>query len=197
MSKKLLTDDLILSKMTEDHRCLPSEDVDFEQKLQAIKDYYDFSISENWGNPDFMFYSETTADGYEIWTVLESGEEININDNVFYYEDGAVERVQELLIKEENITIRFWDDSVFDNIDFEEVEEELTDEVYEYSDVDELSDQWEELCLPNVKEEFESDGEIDVTARRESWNNFLDGLFQEGKISESLNEEGLPDEFEE
>ncbi len=139
----------------------------------------------------------TTADGYEIWTVLENGEEININDNVFYYEDGAVERVQELLIKEENITIRFWDNSVYEQIDFDEVEEELTDEIWEYSDVDELSEQWEDLCLPNVKEEFESDGLIDITARRENWNNFLDGLWQEGKISDSLNEEGLPDEYEE
>lgn len=146
---------------------------------------------------DWDVESMTTSDGYEIWTVLESGEEININDNVFYYEEGAVERVQELLIKEENITIRFWDNSVFDNIDFEEVEEELTDEIWEYSDVDEVAEQWVDLCLPNVKEQYESDGEIDVTARRESWNDFLDGLCQEGKISESLNEEGLPDEYEE
>ena len=37
MSKKLLTDDLILSKMAEDYGCLAPEDVDFDYKLQEIK----------------------------------------------------------------------------------------------------------------------------------------------------------------
>jgi len=174
------------------------EKMEFLEKLKE-KRGIEFILSDGDSNKfaDWEVESMTTSDGYEIWTVLESGEEININDNVFYYDDGAVERVQELLIKYENITIKFWDNSIFEQIDFEEVEEELTDEIYDYSDVDELSEQWEEYCLPSVKKEYESDGEIDVTARRESWNDFLDSLCQEGKISESLNQEGLPDEYEE
>ena len=56
---------------------------------------------------------------------------------------------------------------------------------------------WEDIHLDNVKELYEKDGEIDITARRESWNNYLDLLVSDGTISEELGDEGLPDDFEE
>jgi len=171
--------------------------MEFLEKLKekrGVEFITDMSSNRNY---DYDVENMSTSDGYEVWVVKERYENIDINENVFYYEDGAREKVQDLIKEEENITIKFWDSEIYDNIDWEDIEEELTDEMYDYSDVDELSEQWEDLCLPNVKEEFESDGEIDVTARRESWNNFLDSLCIEGKISESLNEEGLPDEYEE
>lgn len=170
--------------------------MEFLEKLKEKRGVEILDSSNNQLNYDWQVESRTTCDGYEIWTVLEDGEQINIDDNVFYYEEGAIDRVEELLIEEENITIKFWEESILENLDFERIEEELNDELWDYTDVDDISEQWEDLCLPNIKEKYEENGEIDVTARRESWNNFLDGLCQEGKISDSLNEEGLPNKYE-
>ena len=72
MSKKLLTDDLILSKMAEDYGAIPPEDIDTEDKYRKIQEHYDFSIDTEWkGSYDMQFYTETTADGYEVWVATE------------------------------------------------------------------------------------------------------------------------------
>ena len=124
MSKKLLTDDLILSKMTEDHRCLPPEDVEFEEKLEAIKDHYDFSISEDWGNPDFMFYTETTADGYEIWIATEDDRSPSINGDIYYYDSDWLEKMPNCMYDGCNI---YYQDLNSEDYGFQDV----VDEVYE------------------------------------------------------------------
>ena len=38
--------------------------------------------------------------------------------------------------------------------------------------------------LPMIQEQFEQDGIPDMPARREAWNNWVDGLSQDGQISE-------------
>ena len=147
MSKKILTDDLILSKMAEDHRCLPSEDVDFDAKLQAIKDYYEFSISEDWGNPDFMFYTETTADGYEIWIATDDDRHPSVNEDIYYYDSDWLEKMPNCMY--DGCSIYYQDlnsdDYAFQDVVDEvyeeywgeikqEVENELIEEGYEYEE---------------------------------------------------------------
>ena len=147
MSKKLLTDDLILSKMVEDHRCLPSEDVDFDQKLQAIKDYYEFSISEDWSNPNFMFYTETTADGYEMWIATDNDRSPSVNEDIYYYDSDWLEKMPQAMYDGCNIYYQdlnsedynFQDvvDEVYEEYWGEikkEVEDELIEEGYEYEE---------------------------------------------------------------
>jgi len=38
--------------------------------------------------------------------------------------------------------------------------------------------------LPMIQEQFEQDGIPDIPARSEAWSNFVDGLSQDGQISE-------------
>jgi hypothetical protein len=42
---------------------------------------------------------------------------------------------------------------------------------------------YEERWLPSIKKVFEQDGVVDVSARREDWNNFTDWLREEGEIT--------------
>ena len=43
---------------------------------------------------------------------------------------------------------------------------------------------FKESWLPNITRKHEQNGEIDVPARREGWNNFIDSLAKEGLISQ-------------
>ncbi len=43
---------------------------------------------------------------------------------------------------------------------------------------------WKELHLPWIKETYEQDGVPDRPARRESWNNMIDGLIRDGDVPE-------------
>ena len=124
MSKKLLTDDLILSKMAEDYGCLAPEDVDFDYKLQEIKGHYEFSISSDWGNPDFMFYTETTADGYEIWIATEDDRNPSVNEDIYYYESDWLEKMPSCMYDGSDI---YYSDLESEDYAFQEV----VDEVYE------------------------------------------------------------------
>tara|TARA_R100001480_G_scaffold40593_2_gene53276 strand:- start:1955 stop:2401 length:447 start_codon:yes stop_codon:yes gene_type:complete len=124
MSKKLLTDDLILAKMAEDHGCLAPEDVDFDAKLQAIKEHYEFSISEEWNNPDFMFYTETTADGYEIWIATDNDRNPSVNEDIYYYDNDHLEKMPNCMYDGCSI---YYSDLNSDCYDFQDV----VDEVYE------------------------------------------------------------------
>jgi len=147
MSKKVLTDDLILSRMAEDYRCLPSEDVDFDEKLQAIKNHYEFSISEDWNNPDFMFYSETTTDGYEVWVATDNDRNPSVNEDIYYYDNDWLEKMPNCMydgcsiyyqdLNSDDYAFRDVVDEVYEEYWGEikqEVENELIEEGYEYEE---------------------------------------------------------------
>jgi hypothetical protein len=67
---KKLDDQLIINTL-EEKDIYSVHDLDHDAKLNAIKEHYDFTISESWVSPSFMFYTETTADGYEVWIATD------------------------------------------------------------------------------------------------------------------------------
>ncbi len=124
MATKKLTDDLILSKMAEEHGCLPPEDIGFDEKFQAIKDHFEFSISADWNNPDFMFYSETTADGYEVWIATDNDRNPSVNEDIYYYDSDWLEKMANCMYDGCSI---YYQDADCDDYAFQDV----VDEVYE------------------------------------------------------------------
>lgn len=59
-----------------------------QEKLNKIKDYYNVEYTEDWNdNLDWYIYSESTADGYEIYVSHDNKTPISIEDNVYYYEN--------------------------------------------------------------------------------------------------------------
>ena len=55
-----------------------------------------------------------------------------------------------------------------------------------YESEKEVFDEWEKQVLPSVREAFEQDGVPDKPARRESFNNFIDCLAENGEISQDM-----------
>jgi len=148
MSKKILTEDLILERLT-DNNVYPPEDIDYSLKLAAIKDHFDFSITSDWGNPDMMFYTETTADGYEVWIATDDDRKPSVNEDIYYYDNDWLEKMADAMKDGSSIFFEDYDDDaanyefqdvideVYDdyfNDKKQEVENELIDEGYEHED---------------------------------------------------------------
>lgn len=145
---KILTDDLILERLA-NNDVYPPEDLDYDKKINVIKDHFDFSISSDWGNPDMMFYTETTADGYEVWIATEDDRKPSVNDDIYYYESDWLEKMADAMTDGRDIYFQDYDDDaenyefqeviddVYDNYfndKKQEVENELIDEGYEWED---------------------------------------------------------------
>ena len=63
-------------------------------------------------------------------------------------------------------------------------QEALEDLIQEKSD--RLAAEWEAHYLPLLKDEFEYDGQVDESARRQDWATFIDMKEKDGAISEFL-----------
>jgi hypothetical protein len=67
--------------------------------LTKVCEYYDAEIGEDWNdNADFFIYSETTADGYEVWIATNNLNSPSINEDVYYYDNDLGEKLEDALI---------------------------------------------------------------------------------------------------
>ncbi len=143
MKKKLITEELIYKRL-EDKGV--NFDIEHDEALKVIQKHYDFELTDNWNStPDFSIYTETTADGYEVWVATTGdGRNVCINEDVHYYENDLNDKLAEAmtdynkLIYVDDLDSYYVQDavtSVYDkyvNDIKQEVENELIEEGYEY-----------------------------------------------------------------
>jgi len=86
MKNKFITDELITQRM-EDKGWI--EGCDDEHAKKQVLEHFECEITDNWQNPDFSIYEESTADGYSIWIATDDDKRINVNEDVYYY-DGEL-----------------------------------------------------------------------------------------------------------
>ena len=144
-SRKILTDSLLEELLAQDRVTLP-EETSYDVQLDKIQSHFDFTITDNWSrNPDIMFYTETTADGYEVWIATNDDQRPSVNEDIYYYESDWLEKMQDAMTDGNNIYFQELND---DNYNFEDVilnvyeeyyndkkqelEEKLIDDGYEY-----------------------------------------------------------------
>ena len=140
---KILTEELI-DKRLEAHGV--KFDIEHDEALKVIQDHYDFELTDNWNRtPDYSIYTETTADGYEVWVATSGdGRNVCINEDVHYYENDLSDRLVEAmtdyneLIYVDDLEAYYVEDAVREVYDSyvndikEEVGNELIEEGYEY-----------------------------------------------------------------
>ena len=69
-----------------------------ERKIELLKNYLDIDISTNindFDNVDCMIYSESTADGYEVWICTNNNRHPSINEDVYYYNHDLPDRFED------------------------------------------------------------------------------------------------------
>ena len=61
-----------------------------ETIIKVVKEHFNFTIDDNaYNNYDIAAYTESTADGYEVYVVTNDMQSININEDVYYYESDV------------------------------------------------------------------------------------------------------------
>ena len=135
---KYITDELITLKMTEKGWIEGCND---EHARKQVLAHYDCEITDQWQNPDFSIYEESTCDGYSVWIASADTNRININEDVYYY-DGELPDVLYEAISDynriycdcedliEDAITRHYEDLLFRME--EEVIDELLDEGYNH-----------------------------------------------------------------
>ncbi len=143
VTKKLITEELI-DKRLEDKGV--NFDIDHDEALKAIQDHYDFKLTDDWNDtPDYSIYTESTADGYEVWVATSGdGRDICIAEDIHYYENDLSEKLAEAMtdynsiIYVDDLDSYYVQDAVTEVYDEyvndmkQEVENELIEEGYEY-----------------------------------------------------------------
>jgi len=84
--KEFITEELITLRMTEKGWI---EGCDDEHARKQVLEHYDCEITDQWQNPDFSIYEESTADGYSVWIASADTNRINVNEDIYYY-DGEL-----------------------------------------------------------------------------------------------------------
>jgi len=143
MSKKILTEELIEQRLeasgVEDH-------LDSEKALEVIQKHYEFKLTDNWNEtPCYSIYTETTADGYEVWVATHGdGRNVCIGEDVHYYENDLSEKLVEAMtdyndiIYVDDLGAYYVDDAIQEvyesywNDMKSQIEDELIEEGYEH-----------------------------------------------------------------
>ena len=78
--------------------------MNYESKLKKVQDHFNFKLTDDYNRPDYAIYSQTTADGYEVFVAHEPDSRLNIEDDVFYYDSDLSERLEEVVRDNEHET---------------------------------------------------------------------------------------------
>jgi hypothetical protein len=135
---KFITDELITQRMESKGWI---EGCDDEHAKKQVLEHFECEITDQWQNPEFSIYEESTADGYSVWIATDDDKSINVNEDVYYYENELNDVLYD--------AISDYNQIYCDNYDFVEdaitrhyedllsrIEEEVVDELHDegYSD---------------------------------------------------------------
>ena len=133
---KYITDKLIAERMSEKGWI---EGCDDEHARNQVFAHYECEITDQWQNPDFSIYEESTADGYSVWIATADDKSINVNEDIYYYESDLGDILYEAIPDYNNIycdNYDFVEDAITRHYEDllcrmeEEIEDELLSEGY-------------------------------------------------------------------
>ena len=148
MSKKLLTDDLILEKLKDKGIEEPGT-LDVVTMVDVLQEYYDCKIiTGDWPSyADHWFYTSSTVDSYDVYVSASHDGNPSLYDEVYYYESGWLDELSECITYGNTVYV---DSTAEDSYEYAEqlekayeeywndekqkVEDELIDEGYEWED---------------------------------------------------------------
>ena len=109
-------------------------------------------------NCEMQCYNESTADGYDVYVLKYTKDEISVTENVYYYEHDIAEQIMNS-IDEDRIDSIYIEDYLYDELYLEDIFEE-----YFQNNVDEIVNDSPELFtkkeLKYVKEEYDVEVEV-------------------------------------
>lgn len=126
-NKLKLDEELVIQLLSEDD-ITEADDTNPDIMLERIKDHFEFTITDGWEkNADIMFYTETTSDGYEVWIATDDDRHPSINEDVYYYENDWLEKMEDAMTDGSTI---YFQDLENDSYEFQEVVHNVYQEYY-------------------------------------------------------------------
>jgi hypothetical protein len=114
------------------------EELDTDGMLEALQQEFDFELTNVFdGKPHMFFYEETTADGYSVYIATEDPGNVNIGEDVYYYETDRFDKLKQAM---QDGLIIYLDEYEMGDWQITSAIEDLYDEVYQQK-LDELIDE--------------------------------------------------------
>jgi len=147
MENNYITDKLIEQRLTKKGFSEELLERDPQQAMQNVLNHYGVKITSDWSNSaDFYIYSDSTADGYEVWITTHKYDEICPSENIHYYDHDLGDALNEF-IRYSNGDIDFPDTVYVDDIDAEYINDALENMFFE------LSERYEEEVIDELLNE--------------------------------------------
>ena len=140
---KIITDSLVIDILTKRGITEPGS-LSAEDEQKILLAHYDSKIVDDY-RADTHFYTEESADGYELFIATDDERHINVNDDIYYYESDWFEKLPDAIRNGERIQAddyvrdyHAWDEAISECYEdfyqeiWEEVEYELEEQGYEY-----------------------------------------------------------------
>ena len=176
MKNKFITDELIAQRMESKGWI---EGCDDEHAKKQVLEHYNCEITDRWQNPDFSIYEESTADGYSVWIATSDDKSINVNEDVYYYENDLTDVLYEAITDYDQIycdDYNFVEDAITRHYEdlLCRIEDEIIDELLDEGYTDKIADpvnalQWLEMIsqddqfIKDSKEIYDGCVGIDTT----------------------------------
>jgi hypothetical protein len=118
---------------------------------KLVLDYLSTSMEhDNFNRGDFKVYSETTADGYEVYVATHDDQNVNIQDDVYYYDSDLADVIMKKLEDHYSVYI---DEYLYEDIYMDDAFEEYFNENIE-DIVNDIPDSFTKEELTFVKNEY-------------------------------------------
>jgi len=127
----------------DNYRIPREKDMSEDRMIELIKNHLEISIStdiSDFENNDCTIYTESSADGYDLFVVTNDTRNVNVCENVFYYDHDIADQFSE--------QIRYGDRTFY-------IDSDIYEDCY-------IEDKLIELFAENVEDIIE-DEELDIT----------------------------------
>ena len=96
---KLIIDDQLIEDQLEERGIMEVAGEDYDKAIKQLEDHYDFELTDEWCDCGaFFVYSETTADGYEVYVATnDNRNNPNIGEDIYYYDNDLAERLEDAM----------------------------------------------------------------------------------------------------
>ena len=151
MSKKIITDELITSKL-EEQGYLEYRDMEETEAWNLLQAHYNCEVHDQWRQKhyDFYCYEETTADGYSVYVTTHDVDNICVSEDVHYYDndlsgeivvaikDGSTMYIDDLDAHYFMDAVEECYDDMYDKLR-SQIEEQLIEQGYEHTDTETIA----------------------------------------------------------
>ena len=137
---KILTDELIKEKLA-NQGWLDVNEVDHKDQKKMVLGHYGVELTDRFDNNcGYYIYSESTADGYEVWVAAEGVGNVIVSEDVHYYDSDLYYALADAI--RDKLSPIYVDntEAAFVGYAIEELYQEFYDEKYEKTK-SELEDQ--------------------------------------------------------